>query len=44
MIATGGSAVYSDAAMAHLKSDGIIVFLDPAYIVYALYVHYRLIT
>lgn len=28
VIATGGSAVYSDAAMAHLKSDGIIVFLD----------------
>ncbi|MFW6284066.1 MAG: shikimate kinase [Desulfosalsimonas sp.] len=28
VIATGGSAVYSDAAMAHLRSDGIIVFLD----------------
>ena len=28
VIATGGSAVYSDAAMAHLQSDGIIVFLD----------------
>ena len=28
VIATGGSAVYSHAAMTHLKSDGIIVFLD----------------
>lgn len=28
VIATGGSAVYSQAAMAHLRSDGIIVFLD----------------
>ena len=28
VIATGGSAVYSDAAMRHLKSDGIVVFLD----------------
>ena len=28
VIATGGSAVYSDSAMSHLKSDGIIVFLD----------------
>lgn len=28
VIATGGSAVYSDRAMAHLKSDGLIVFLD----------------
>jgi shikimate kinase len=28
VIATGGSAAYSDAAMNHLKSDGIIVFLD----------------
>jgi shikimate kinase len=28
VIATGGSVVYSDAAMNHLKSDGIIVFLD----------------
>jgi shikimate kinase len=28
VIATGGSAVYSSAAMAHLKKDGIIVFLD----------------
>jgi len=28
VIATGGSAVYSDRAMAHLKSDGIAVFLD----------------
>ena len=28
VIATGGSAVYSDPAMAHLKSDGLVVFLD----------------
>jgi shikimate kinase len=28
VIATGGSAVYSDSAMAHLKSDGIVIFLD----------------
>ncbi len=28
VIATGGSAVYSPTAMAHLKKDGIIVFLD----------------
>ncbi len=28
VIATGGSAVYSDRAMAHLKSDGIVVFLE----------------
>lgn len=28
VIATGGSAVYSDAAMAHLASSGVIVFLD----------------
>lgn len=28
VIATGGSAVYSESAMAHLKSDGIVVFLD----------------
>ncbi|MDD2734935.1 MAG: shikimate kinase [Desulfuromonadaceae bacterium] len=28
IIATGGSAVYSDRAMIHLKSDGIVVFLD----------------
>ena len=28
VIATGGSAVYSHAAMEHLKSSGIIVFLD----------------
>ncbi len=27
VIATGGSAVYSDAAMAHLKSGGTVVFL-----------------
>jgi shikimate kinase len=27
VIATGGSAVYSDAALEHLKSDGIIIFL-----------------
>jgi shikimate kinase len=28
VIATGGSAAYSHAAMTHLKSDGLIVFLD----------------
>jgi shikimate kinase len=28
VIATGGSAVYSEAAMMHLKSDGIVAFLD----------------
>lgn len=28
VIATGGSAVYSSSAMAHLKSDGIVIFLD----------------
>lgn len=28
VIATGGSAAYSDRAMNHLRSDGIIVFLD----------------
>ena len=28
VIATGGSAVYSEAAMSHLKSDGFVVFLD----------------
>lgn len=28
VIATGGSAVYSQAAMEHLKRDGIVVFLD----------------
>lgn len=28
VIATGGSAAYSDAAMNHLKSDGIIIFLN----------------
>ena len=28
VIATGGSAAYSDAAMKHLKSDGVVVFLD----------------
>jgi shikimate kinase len=28
VIATGGSAVYSDRAMTHLKSDGLVVFLD----------------
>jgi shikimate kinase len=27
VIATGGSAVYSSAAMTHLRSDGIVVFL-----------------
>jgi shikimate kinase len=28
VIATGGSAVYSDAAMRNLKTNGIIVYLD----------------
>ena len=28
VIATGGSAPYSDAAMRHLKSKGIVIFLD----------------
>ena len=28
VIATGGSAVYGPKAMAHLKSNGIIVFID----------------
>lgn len=28
VIATGGSAVYSPAAISHLKKDGVIVFLD----------------
>lgn len=28
VISTGGSAVYSDAAMQHLKTAGIVVFLD----------------
>ena len=28
VIATGGSAVYSDRAMTHLKSDGVAIFLD----------------
>lgn len=28
VIATGGSAVYSDAAMEHVKRMGIVVFLD----------------
>ncbi|HVP80709.1 MAG TPA: shikimate kinase [Thermodesulfobacteriota bacterium] len=28
VIATGGSAVYSPAAMGHLKSNGIVIFLD----------------
>jgi len=28
VIATGGSAVYSDLAMTHLKSNGLVIFLD----------------
>ena len=28
VVATGGSAVYSDRAMAHLKADGLVIFLD----------------
>lgn len=31
VIATGGSAVYSDAGMKHLKRNGICVFLDTPY-------------
>ncbi len=30
VVATGGSAVYSAAAMEHLKSGGVVVFLDAA--------------
>lgn len=30
VIATGGSAVYSEKAMTHLKSGGLVVFLDVA--------------
>jgi shikimate kinase len=30
VIATGGSAAYSDPAMMHLKQNGIVVFLDVA--------------
>lgn len=30
VIATGGSAAYSHPAMTHLKSDGVVVFLDVA--------------
>ena len=29
VIATGGSAVYSESAVRHLKSNGIFVFLNP---------------
>jgi len=28
VIATGGSAVYSDGAMTHLKSNGVVMFLN----------------
>ena len=28
VISTGGSAVYSDAAMRHLKQDGVLIYLD----------------
>ncbi|MDR0780276.1 MAG: shikimate kinase [Pseudomonadales bacterium] len=28
VISTGGSAVYSDAAMRHLKQDGVMIYLD----------------
>lgn len=28
VIATGGSAVYSEKAMGHLKSEGLLIFLD----------------
>lgn len=30
VISTGGSAVYSDAAMAHLRTSGTIIYLDVA--------------
>ena len=30
IIATGGSAAYSEPAMVHLKKDGLVVFLDAA--------------
>lgn len=30
VISTGGSAVYSEAAMSHLKANGTVVFLDIA--------------
>ena len=28
VVATGGSAIYGDKAMAHLKKDGIVIYLD----------------
>jgi shikimate kinase len=28
VIATGGSAIYSEQGMMHLKSDGVVIFLD----------------
>jgi shikimate kinase len=28
VVATGGSVVYSDQALAHLKTEGLIIFLD----------------
>ena len=28
VVATGGSAVYSDRAMSHLKADGLAIFID----------------
>ncbi|BBL69393.1 shikimate kinase [Methanoculleus chikugoensis] len=31
VIATGGSVVRSEAAMAHLKSEGVVVYLEIAY-------------
>ncbi len=31
VIATGGSVVCSEAAMAHLKSEGVVVYLEIAY-------------
>lgn len=31
VIATGGSAIYSDQAMAHLKQNGVIVYLKLSY-------------
>ena len=31
MIATGGSVVYSQKAMEHLKQSGVVVYLDVSY-------------
>jgi shikimate kinase len=39
VIATGGSAAYSDPSMCHLKSDGVIIFLDVDFSALELRVH-----